>query len=332
MNAQLKNLGIRKAAIFVASLDRATADLVLERFAPEQARLVREAMVGLDEVDPREQERVLEEFRRGEAASRRPAAGIDLEGPLPRPGRPQPAAQPEPPAPPAPPFCFLREAETDKLAKILAGERPQVIALVLSHLPPEQAGKVLIRLSSAAQVDVIRRLVDLEEADPEILREVERGIEHRLSELVRMQRRRVAGFSAVAGILEAADQRIGMQILDNLARYDRFLAERLSPGQLQVGFEDLLAVDDRTLAAVLAAADLELVALALIGAPPEWTERLLGVLPDGEAQWARDGVANLGPVRLSDVEEARRRLADLARRLAIEGKIELTRAAQPLAA
>ncbi len=325
MNAQVKHPGIRKVAIFVAGLDRATADLVLEQFAPDQARLIRQAMVELDEIDPNEQKRVFEEFRREGTAGRRPAAGIDLEAPPVAPRRPLPAAPSETSPPAAPPFCFLREAEADKLAKILAGESPQVTALVLSHLPPEQAGKVLVRLKPTAQAEVIRRLVDLEETDPEILREVERGIEQRLSELVRVQRRRVAGISAVAGILEAADRPIGMQILDNLSRFDRSLAERLSPQPPRLSFEDLLAMDRAARSTVLAAAELELVALALIGAPPEWTDRILGALPEAEAQWARDGVAHLGPVRLSDVEKARRRLADLARRLAMEGKIPVSR-------
>ena len=123
------------------------------------------------------------------------------------------------------PFRFLRDAEADKLVRVLAGERPQTIALVLSHLPPQQAGSVLARLQPALQNEVVRRLVDLEETDPEILREVEQALQSRLSEQVQMQRRRVAGLAAVAGILQASDGRTGMQILDNLA------ASRPRPGR-----------------------------------------------------------------------------------------------------
>ena len=67
------------------------------------------------------------------------------------------------------------------------------------------------------QAEVVRRLVDLEETAPEILREVEEALQSRLSQQVQMQRRRVAGLAAVAGILQAADGRTGMEILDNLA-------------------------------------------------------------------------------------------------------------------
>ena len=322
-----KTNGIRKAAVFASRLNRSAADLVLEQMMPQQAQAVRQAMVDLGEVASEEQNRILEEFRRlGTLAPTRNPPGIELDDSLAQAlARPpeQWSGDSEESHQADVPFRFLREAETEKLAKILVAERPQVIALVLSHLPPAQAGKVLARLPPATQVDVVRRLVDLEETDPEILRDVERGLEKRLSELVRMQRRRVAGLSAVAGILEASEQRIGMQLLDNLARHDRSLADGLMPEPFE--FTDLLALDDHTLAKVLAAAELELVILALVGSPPEWSGRLVGLLPEPEARQVNRALASPGPTRLSDVEEARRRLAELAGQLAIQGRIELPR-------
>jgi len=321
-----KTDGLRKAAILVASLDRRAADLVLEQMDPAAARLVRQAILEMDRIDEKEQERVIEEFcRRGPAPRESFPPGIELDDAVAgKPARPAVAPATEQSGlslPAAPPFRFLRDAEAEKLVKILATERPQVIALVLSHLSPEQAGKVLVRLTPALQVDVVRRLVDLDETAPEILREVERGLETRLSEQVRMQRRRVAGLAAVAGILGAAEQPVGMQILENLATYDRPLADRICPRRFE--FADLVELDDRTLATVLDAADAELLVLALVGAPSEWIDRLVGHLPQGEARTIRHRLDHFGPIRLSDVEEARAELAELARRLAIQGRIEL---------
>jgi flagellar motor switch protein FliG len=219
-----------------------------------------------------------------------------------------------------PPFRFLREAEVEKLVRVLATERPQTIALVLSHLPPQHAGNVLARLEGGLQVDVLRRLVDLEETDPEILREVERGLQARLSQQVQMQRRRVAGVAAVSGILDACDRRTGAQILDNLNLYDRQLAEKFNPAHFE--FEDLLGLDDRSLAATLEAADAEWIQLALVGASPAWIERFLRLIPDAQARHVRSELKCLGPMRLSDVEEARARLAELAERLAVQGRIQ----------
>ena len=142
---------------------------------------------------------------------------------------------PLPPAPrrlpplPLPPGGRGREAGPRARQRAAANDRPGALAL-----SPVRAGAVLARLPENVQVDVIHRLVDLEETDPEILREVEETLRSRLSQQVEMQRRRVAGLQAVAGILKATDGRVGMQILDNLASRDRALAEKLGPRSVDV--------------------------------------------------------------------------------------------------
>lgn len=322
-----QNGGIRKAAILVAGLDRANADAVIEALGPEPARRVRQAMIDLGEIDPQEQRRVIDEFFRvGPMVPEKDPPGIELDDPLARKlSMPQTPFTGDEPlcSPPAdePPFRFLRETEGDKLARVLAGERPQTIALVLSYLPPERAGSVLARMQPALQLDVIHRLVDLEETDPGILRDVERALESRLAQQVRIGRRRVAGIKAISGILEACDSQVGMQILDNLAAHDQPLAARLGPQRLL--FDDLARLHDATLNAVFQEAEPELVMTALVGAPPELIDRILRRLPAAEAQTVRHELNHPGPLRLSDVEGARQQIADLARRLAMEGRIRL---------
>jgi len=327
---KLATSGIRKAALFVAALDGPAADRVLDRMDPDQAQQVRQmTMELLDRIDPEEQRQVVDEFLRVRPiVPKKQPPGIELDGRLARDllGRSGEfsSEEPGPPRDPAsPPFGFLHDAEAERLATLLAGERPQTIALVLSHLPPRQAGSLLVRLSPGLQVDVIRRLVDLEETAPEILQEVERALESRFSEQMVMQRRRVAGLSAVAGILDASERPVGSRILSNLASHDRRLAERLSPPRL--AFADLIGLDDVTLSAIFEAAKPELAILALVGAPPELIERVLSRFPAGQADSIRNQLNHLGPIRLRDVEEARRRLAELAQRLAAEGRIDLPR-------
>jgi len=327
---KLATSGIRKAAIFVAALDGPAADRVLDRMDPAQAQQVRQmTMELLDRIDPEEQRQVVDEFLRVRPiVPRKQPPGIELDGRLARKLLDRSGGfssdEPGPPRDPgSPPFRFLHDAEAERLATLLAGERPQTIALVLSHLPSRQAGSLLVRLSPALQVDVVRRLVDLEETAPEILQEVERALESRFSEQMDMQRRRVAGLSAVAGILDASDRPVGAQILSNLASHDRRLAERLSPRRL--AFADLTRLDDVTLSAIFEAAKPELAVLALVGAPPELIDRVLSRFPAAQADSIRNQLNHLGPIRLSDVEEARRRIAELAQRLAAEGRIDLPR-------
>ncbi len=209
----------------------------------------------MEDIDQGEQRRVIDEFTGQGAQS--PERGVEWLPSTPSsltghgagnmvPGAgggsdvscsPLPAGHPLGGSPP-PPFRFLQEAEAEKLVRVLGNERPQTIALVLSHLPPARAGAVLSRLPENVQVDVIHRLVDLEETDPEILREVEETLRSQvLTAGAEMQRRRVAGLQAVAGILKATDGRVGMRILDNLASRDRTLAEKLrDPWWRQLAF------------------------------------------------------------------------------------------------
>ncbi|MGD0901219.1 MAG: FliG C-terminal domain-containing protein [Thermoguttaceae bacterium] len=322
---RLSTDGLRKAAILVASLDTAAADALLDQLAPDEARQVRGLVVELGNIDAGEQRRVIDEFFRAGPAA--PVAnpsrlvppknppGIEMDSRAARVisdrARLQGPRRSEADRQDDRPFQFLQEAEAEKLARLLAAERPQTVALVLSHLPPERAGAVLSRLPGAAQAEVVRRLVDLEEADPEILREVEEALQSRLSEQVQMQRRRVAGLEAVAGILEATGRNAGSRILDNLSAHDPALAERL--GQRPLEFDDLAALDDDLLAEVFDSAGCELLIPALVGASEELIGRMLGHLPADEADRIRRELNSPGPLRLSDVEEARREVARLAR-------------------
>jgi flagellar motor switch protein FliG len=329
MIMKLSNEGLRKAAILVASLDMAAADAVLDQLTPEQARQVREIVLELDDIDQGEQQQVIDEFVQvGPKAPAKASAGVELDGRLAWLASRGPLESDETErsaAPAGPPFRFLQETEAEKLVRLLGSERPQTIALVLSHLSPVRAGAVLARLPENVQVDVIHRLVDLEETDPEILREVEEGLRSRLSQQVEMQRRRVAGLQAVAGILHATDSRVGMRILDNLANRDLALAEKLGPRQLM--FDDLANLDASALAEVFHEAGPELMLPALFGAAPQLVSRVLARIPQDDAREIRHALDHPGPIRLSDVEEARRQVARIASRLSYRVTHGVVRAA-----
>ena len=319
---------LRKAAILVASLDTPTADLLLAQMGPQQADQVRHAILRLSDVDPTEQNEIIEEFFRiGPLIPQKHPPGIELDDAF---GRqlaslkPEKAVMPErepEPTSDEPPFQFLHETEFESLTPFLKREHPQTIAVVLSHLPPDRAGEVLAQLPATVQVEVIRRLVDLDEADPRVLREVERGLESWLSEQSRDRRRRAAGLAAVSAILTAASGGTRRNILTNLTRHDRTLAGKLRPDRFH--FADLIELDDATALAVLKAADPELIVLALAGARTELVQRITRQLPTEQGRALTKALVHLGPTRLADVEEAQQALADLAVDLEAEGRITL---------
>ncbi|RMF88180.1 MAG: hypothetical protein D6741_19575 [Planctomycetota bacterium] len=316
---------IRKVVVLVDSLDRRTADLLLERLDEATARLVRDAWMHLDVVDEAEREAVISEFLQAGAPVRatlrlmREQAADEASFTSKHDGERQSDEQQSKDR--RKPFQALRAVDAEKVVKILADERPQTIALVLAHLPHTQAASILARFSPVDQADIVRCLIDLEEADPVVVRELDRALAERLSNIVRFKRRRVAGVSAVAGIVASAEERDGERLLDNLGMFAPDVAGKLTPKRLD--FNQFVRFDDVSLGIVFERADPELVTLALWGAPAGFQRRVLDQLPQITAEQIEEDLKSIGPVRLSDVEEARRRLAEMAENLAIRRKIRI---------
>lgn len=333
---------LRRAAVLVSVLDTATADALLDQLPEEDAARVRRLVVELDEIEADEQRAVLDEFRRGRqaSASRREyqraastTAGVELEAGLARRlsqpnyagGAPAAAAADE-----SRPFRFLQAAHSEKISPFLTGEHPQTIALVVSHLPDDRAAALLATLDGDLQAEVLRRLITLDQADPETLREVERGLESRMLEQALVERRRDAGIDFVARVLEAATPSTRGKILANLTARDGELAARLRPRQLE--FDDLDRLDDAALATVFSMVDDEITRLALAGAELSLVNRILGQLPAAEARRVRRKIEKLGPTRLSDVADAQRELARVASDLVLHGEIGYPNTSSLLAA
>lgn len=314
-----KEDALRRAAILVLSLDDATADAVLDQLPESDAALVRRMMVDLDRVDADEERRTIDEFLRRRTAPRRDL-GVELALGLAQKidfVRPTDAAAPDDNRP----FAFLRAARGENITPMITGEHPQTIAVVVSHLPDDRAAAVLASLDADLQAEVIQRLIDLDQADPEVIREVERALESRMLEQTQAERRRESGLASVARMLDAAEPSLRRTIMTKLSRQDRGLAERLRPQRFE--FEDLYEVDDATLATIIAAAGMEISRLALAGADDSLLERIVKPLTPPEAKKMRRLIEQLGPIRLSDVEDAQREVARIARQLALEGTIDL---------
>jgi flagellar motor switch protein FliG len=317
----MTSTNLRKAAILVATLDALSAEAILDSVPEEQAARVRRMIVELGELDTAEQEDVIEEFfsaaprdcfDRLEATQ----SGVRPEEPVELVLSPSLAVDEDP----AEPFAFLSHAGDEKLLSLLAGEHPQTVALVVSHLPHDRAASVVGALDGDFQVDVLRRLVDLEQADPEVLREVESGLKSRVREQIRRERGAAVGLDGPGDIVEAADGPVKRNLLANLARHDRTLAARLRPHSCK--FADLAQFDGDALAVLLSTVDRNVTVLAMAGAPLTVVGRVLEGLDPEEAKRLRQSIEHLGPVRLSDIDEAQRRIADQARQLALEGRIE----------
>lgn len=217
------------------------------------------------------------------------------------------------------PFSFLQKTETESLLMFLSGEHPQTIALVLSHLPSGMASEILVGLPTERQIEVITRVANMDQTSPEVIKEVEHGLENRLAGLVSERFERVGGVRSVAEILNLAGRAAERSILEGLSAENPELVEDIR--RLMFVFEDIMRVDDRGIQAVLKEIENEELALALKTASEDLRKKIFGNMSERAAQLIREEMEFMGPVRVSDVESAQQKIVDIVRRLEDAGEI-----------
>ena len=209
-------------------------------------------------------------------------------------------------------------------------EHPQTIALVLAHLNSAFAAEVLTCLDRDLQMEVLRRLIDLDEANPEALDAVKRGLEFRLQEHIQGKQRRAAGIATVRQILAAAGPVAEHQLRFSLESFDPSLAGALqasktdaqrSSKRTDVKFEDLDLLDDPALRRVIGATANQYLVLALAGAPLPLADRMLRLMPSTVAKKLRRAISRLGALPISDLELAAAEMVQRACNLEASGAI-----------
>ncbi|MCL2640978.1 MAG: flagellar motor switch protein FliG, partial [Phycisphaerales bacterium] len=147
------------------------------------------------------------------------------------------------------PFAFLQKAESENLLTFIQDEHPQTIALILAHLKPAQASEILVGLAGQKQVEVVKRIANMEQTSPEVIKEVERGLEHRLSAMITQTFEKAGGVDTVAEMLNLADRATEKGIMEGLEAEDPDLVEQIR--RLMFVFEDILMVNDKGVQAML---------------------------------------------------------------------------------
>ncbi|MFA5865086.1 MAG: flagellar motor switch protein FliG [Phycisphaerae bacterium] len=217
------------------------------------------------------------------------------------------------------PFAFLQKAESENLLTFIQEEHPQTIALILSHLAADKAGEILGGLAQDKQMEVIMRIARMEQTNPEVIREVERGLEGRLSAIVSQTFEKAGGVEAVAEILNLADRATEKAILEKLETTDPELVEQIR--RLMFVFEDINLVDDRGIQMVLKEIDNSDLSLALKTASEELKTKILRNMSERAQAMINEEMEYMGPVKLSDVEAAQQKIVDVVRRLDDAGEI-----------
>ncbi|RKX49152.1 MAG: flagellar motor switch protein FliG, partial [Thermotogae bacterium] len=170
------------------------------------------------------------------------------------------------------PFDFIKTADPVQIVNFLQNEHPQTVALVLSYLEPDLAAQVLGSLPEDLQVEVLKRIALLERTSPDIVREIERNLEKKLSGFVGQSFSKIGGIDTAAEIMNNVDRTTERSIMEKLAADNPELAEEIR--RKMFVFEDILKLDDRSVQLVLREVDTKDLAVALKGASDELKEKI----------------------------------------------------------
>jgi len=215
----------------------------------------------------------------------------------------------------------LKWMEAKAVAQIISGEHPQIAAIVLSHLEPEQSAAILPLLTEEMRTEVLMRIATLNEVPQSALTELDQLVEKQANATPPTTLRRVGGARTVANILNAMEKDKSGEELGKIEKADGEMHQQIK--DLLFIFDNLLDVDDRGIQALLREVGSDTLALALRGAEPEVQEKILKNMSKRAAEILKDDMEARGPVKLADVEAAQKEIVVIAQRLAEEGTISL---------
>lgn len=316
--------GIAKAAILLLSLDHDAAGAILRELPNEMVEEVTRALASLGDVPRPLASQVVAEYYAMRMANLGVAEGgleyaklllkDSLDPKLADRMLQQIQTQVQ-----RTPFSFLQRAESENLLTFIQDEHPQTIALIVSHLAHHKAAEILVGLSPQKQIEVVRRVANMEQTNPDVIREVEAGLESRLSNMLMHSAEKVGGVDTVAEVLNLCDRGTEKTILEGIEAEDPDLVEQIR--RLMFVFEDINMVNDKGIQAMLKEVDNDELCLALKTASEELKEKIFNNMSARAAELIKEDMEYMGPVRLSDVESAQQRVVDVVRRLEDAGEI-----------
>src|ERR1700761_754563 len=316
--------GIRKSAILLLSLPQDEAAQILKRLPPEAVEEVSREIASIGEIPNNARAEVFGEFYSlALANSYASEGGLEYAKALLTKSLSdedakrvikQVTQQVQ-----TTPFSFLQKAESENLLTFIQDEHPQTSALLVAHLPPQKASEIMVGLPAQKQIEVVKRIANMEQTNPEVIKEVEKGLEHRLSDIVSQTFEKAGGVDTVAEILNLADRSTEKGIMEGLEAEDPDLVEQIR--RLMFVFEDILLVNDKGIQSVLKEVDNEELALALKTASDDLKQKIFKNMSERAAQLIQEDMQYMGPVRVSDVEAAQQKIVDIVRRLEDAGEI-----------
>ncbi|MCR4790951.1 MAG: flagellar motor switch protein FliG [Treponemataceae bacterium] len=325
----VKNLnGRQKAAIFLVSLGSELSSEIFKHLREDEIESLTFEIARLETVDSEVKDAILEEFQEMMAAQNFiTSGGIDYARELLEKSlgsqkaidiinRLTSSLQVRP-------FDFIRRTDPTHLLNFIQQEHPQTIALILAYLEANKASVILQNLEPGIQSDVARRIATMDRTSPDVLREVERVLEKKLSTLSSEDYTIAGGVGSIVEILNLVDRSSEKSIIESLEEEDAELAEEIKKRMFV--FEDIVMLDDRAIQRVLREVDTQELSKALKSVDAEVQDKVFKNMSKRAASMLKEEMEFMGPVRLKDVEEAQQKIVAAIRRLEDSGEIVVAR-------
>lgn len=320
--------GLRKAAIVLLNMDRATSAEVLRHLGEARAEILAAELTQLGGVDVASTARALGDFRRIAVGGSVPSRGGQelatglLETAFGREkavgivGRVMSQGSVS--------FDFLNAADPAQLATILDGELPTTVAVVLANLRADRAAAVLAALQDPLRTDVAQAIATMGTATQEAISIVADSLRSRTGVFaIRDVHESIGGVQPLVEIINRSDTALEKSLLASLEGRDLALAEDIR--SRMVTFADIVRLEDRDAQRVLRGIDLRMLALALKGADEQIGEVISRNMTERNRENLAEETRMLGPVRMRQVDEARAEVVRIIRELEAADEITISR-------
>lgn len=317
---------IEKAAVLLISLGEGDAAEILKHLGPKEVQRIGEAMSRLDNVPQSRVESVVSDFL--DVVSDQTGIGINNDRYI-RAMLNQALGEDKAKtlidrilfSTNTSGLDTLRWMDARQVAEIIRFEHPQIQAVIVSYLEPDQAANVLSFFDDKVRLDIVMRVAALDQIQPQALQELNDMLESQFSGPRSTQLTRLGGVKSAANIMNFIDTQIEAELMDAIKETDEGLANQIS--DLMFVFDNLMDVDDRGIQVILREIQTDQLVVALKGADSQLQEKIFKNMSKRAAELLRDDLEAKGPVRISEVESAQKEILNVARRLADEGEITL---------
>ncbi len=215
----------------------------------------------------------------------------------------------------------LKWMDPRSVADVIRHEHPQIQAVVLSYLEPDQSASILAQFPNKVRLEILMRVATLESVQPDALKELNVILEKQFSGKGSNPSASIGGTKTAAEIMNNLEGSIESELMEAIRSVDEELSMRIQ--DLMFVFDNLREVDDRGIQALLREVSSEVLILALKGADDFLKEKIFANMSKRAGELLRDDLEAKGPVRISDVEVAQKEVLSIARRMADAGEIQL---------